>query len=109
VVSGRHQTSPEDVTNSLIMNSHLTVGDRWRTVSLRLDQGMTPNQIVSVINCSRATVFNILQLFREKNNVIEREGRDRTLLNNRRRTQDNITVDRMIENFMRYQNIQLPF
>ncbi len=66
---------------------------------------MTLNQIATVINCSRRTVFNILQLFRETNNVIEREGRGRTLLNNTRRIQDNITVDRMIENFKLYQNI----
>jgi predicted transcriptional regulator len=66
------------------MSGHLSIGDRWRFILLRFDQGMTPNQIASIINCSRTTVFNILQLFRETNNVIEREGRGRTLLNNRR-------------------------
>ncbi|CAF3833822.1 unnamed protein product [Rotaria sordida] len=72
------------------MNSHLSSGDRWRIISLSLDQGATLNQIAAVINCSRATVFNILQLFHETNNGTLRQGRGRTLLNNRRRIQDNI-------------------
>jgi hypothetical protein len=64
---------------------------------------MPPTQIASVINCSIQTVLNILQLFREINNVIEREGCGRTSLNNRKRIPYNIIVHRMIENFMRYQ------
>ncbi len=48
------------------------------------------------------TVSNILQLFRETNNVIEREGRGRGSLNNRKRIQDYIKIHRMIENFTRY-------
>jgi hypothetical protein len=48
------------------MSSHLTIGDRWRVISLRLDQG---------INCSVQTVCNILQLFNDANDVIEREER----------------------------------
>ncbi|CAF3450076.1 unnamed protein product [Rotaria sp. Silwood1] len=63
------------------MSGHLSIGDRWRIISLSLDQGMTTNQIASVINCTSRTVRNILQLFRETNNVIEREERGRTLLN----------------------------
>ncbi len=63
------------------MSGHLSVGDRWRIISLHFDQGMTPNRIAYIINCSRTTVFNILQLFRETNNDAEREGRGRTLLN----------------------------
>ncbi|CAF4751062.1 unnamed protein product, partial [Rotaria sp. Silwood2] len=69
---------------SLVISGHLSVGDRWRIISLRFDQGMTPNQIAYIINCSRITVLNILQLFRETNNVTEHEGRGRTLLNNRK-------------------------
>ena len=63
------------------MNSRLSVGDRWRIVSLRFDQGITPNRIASIVNCSRAVFFSILQLFHETNNVIECEGRGCTLLN----------------------------
>ena len=44
------------------MNSHLSVGDRWRVVSPRFDQGIIlRNQIAPIIYCSYATVFNILQ------------------------------------------------
>ena len=53
------------------MNSHLPIGHRRRIVSLRFDQGITPNQITSVINCSCATVFNILQLLYKTSNVTE--------------------------------------
>jgi len=72
------------------MSGHLSVRDRWRIISLSLDQGMPPNQIAIVINCTRRTVFNILRLFRETNDVTEREGRGRTLLNNTKRIQDSI-------------------
>jgi hypothetical protein len=66
------------------MSSHLSVGDRWRIISLRFDQNITPNEIASFMNCSIATVFNILRLYRETNNVTEREGRGRNLLNHRK-------------------------
>ncbi len=88
----RYRTRPDDVTNSLVMSGHLSVGDRWRIISLRFDQGMAPNQIATIINCTRQTVFNILRLYHETNNVIEREGRGRTLLGNRKRIQDNIII-----------------
>jgi hypothetical protein len=68
------------------MSSHLSVGDRWRIISLRLDQDMAPNRIATIINCSIRTVFSVLQLFHETNNVTEREGRGRALLNNRKQT-----------------------
>ena len=103
MVSARPLTCPENVTKSLTMNGHLFVGDRWRIFSLRFDQGIIPNQIASVINCSHVTVFDILQLFHKTNNVIEREGRGRILLNNRKRIQDSKAVGRMTGNFMRYQ------
>jgi len=63
------------------MCSHLSIRDRWRIISLRYDQGMPSNEIASVINCSIQTVYYILQLFRETNDIFEREGRVRTLLN----------------------------
>ena len=89
--------------NRITMNGHLSAGDRMQVVSLRFDDVVTQNKIASIINCSRAIVFNILQLFHEINSVNEREGRGRTLLNYRRRIQDSNTVNRMIRNFMRYQ------
>ena len=65
------------------MSGNLSVGDRWRIISLRFDQGMTSSEIASIINCTTRTVRNILRLFRETNDVIEREGRGRRLLNNK--------------------------
>jgi hypothetical protein len=112
VGSARHRTRPEDVMDSFVMSGHLSVGDRWQIISLRLDPdnpGMTPNQIASIINCTRRTVFNILRLFHETNNVIEREGRGRTLLSNRKRIHDTIIMHRMIENFMRYRMAEVLF
>ena len=88
MVSAQHCTWSEDVTDSSIMSGHLSIGDRWRIISLCFDQGMTLNQIASRIDCSHVTVFNTLQLFRQTNDVIEREGRGRILLDNRRRIQD---------------------
>src|ERR1700723_241037 len=64
---------------------------------------MTSSEIASIINCTTRTFRNILRLFRETNNVIEREGRGCTLLNNRKRVQDNIIIYRLIENFVLYQ------
>jgi len=84
------------------MSDHLSIGDRWRIVSLRLDQGVPPHRIASVIGCSRATVFNILRLFHDTNNVIEREGRGRALLNNKNRISDEIIARMMAENLMCY-------
>jgi MarR-like DNA-binding transcriptional regulator SgrR of sgrS sRNA len=66
------------------MSSHLSIRDRWRIISLRFDQNMTPNQIAFTINCTTRTVFNILRLFHETNNVIEREGRGRNTLDHRK-------------------------
>ncbi|CAF4705093.1 unnamed protein product [Rotaria sp. Silwood2] len=63
------------------MCSHLSIRDRWRIISLRSDQGMASDEIASRINCSIRTAYYILQLFRETNDVIEREGRGRRLLN----------------------------
>ncbi|CAF4598075.1 unnamed protein product, partial [Didymodactylos carnosus] len=65
----------------LTMSSHLSVGDRWRIMSLRFDQNMTPGGIASSMNCTIRTVFNILRLYHETNNVTEGKGRDRNLLN----------------------------
>ena len=88
------------------MNSHLSVGDRWPTISVHFDQSITPNQIAPIINFSCPTVFNILQLFHETKNVTEHEGRGHTLLNNRRRIQDSITIDSIDRKFYALSMIQ---
>ncbi|CAF1223319.1 unnamed protein product [Rotaria sordida] len=59
------------------MPIHLSLEDRWRIISLRLDQAMSSTRIAAIANCSIRTDHNILQLFRETNDVIEREGRAR--------------------------------
>ncbi|CAF4246766.1 unnamed protein product [Rotaria sordida] len=89
------------------MPLHLSLRDRWRIVSLRLDQGISPTTIAVIVNCSIRTVHNILQLFRETNDVIEREGRGRARasLNNCKRLPKNIKVHGMIEILMLYQMI----
>jgi len=69
---------------SLVMSGHLSVGDRWRIISLRFDQGASCTRIASILNCSLATVYNVIRLFHETNDVTEREGRGRTLLSRRR-------------------------
>ena len=66
------------------MNNHLSIGDRWRIISLRFDQNITPDEIASFMNCTVRTVFNILRLYHETNDVIEREGRGRNQLNHRK-------------------------
>jgi transcriptional antiterminator len=63
------------------MSGHLSIGERWRTVSLHFDQGLTSGEIARYMNCTSRTVRNILQLFVETNDVVERQGRGRTLLN----------------------------
>lgn len=57
------------------MHVHLSVGQRWRVISMKLDQGMSAPDIANIIDCSTQTVCNILDLFRETNDVIERRGR----------------------------------
>ena len=54
--------------------------------------------IAAIVDCSIRTVHNILQLFRETNDVIEREDRGHASLNNCKRLPKNIKVERMIEN-----------
>ena len=87
-----------------MVNDHLCIGYEWRIISVRFDQGTTPNQIDSTINYSRTIVCNLLRLFHKINNLIECEdcGRDRALLNNTRRASDKIIVDRTLEYLLRY-------
>ena len=87
------------------MVGHLSIGDRWRIISLYFDQNLLPTEIASIINCSIQTVCNILQLYQATNNVIEREGRGRSSLNNTKQLRDPMKFSRMIENLTRYQMI----
>jgi transposase len=57
------------------MSAHLDVGERWRVISMKLDQGMSTRQIAGIIKCSTHTVYNILNLFRQTDDVVERRGR----------------------------------
>lgn len=57
------------------MTRHLSVGVRWRVISMKIDQGMSVSDIASIIDCSTRTVYNILDLFRATNDVVERRGR----------------------------------
>ena len=57
------------------MRVHLTVGERWRVISMRCDQGMSIRRIASIIDCSAQTVCNVLNLFSDTNDVLERSGR----------------------------------
>lgn len=56
------------------MTGHLSIGDRWRVVSMRQDQRISSSHIARIINCSVQTVYNILELFYETNDVVERQG-----------------------------------
>ncbi|CAF3570186.1 unnamed protein product [Rotaria sp. Silwood2] len=65
------------------MSCHLSIRDRWRIISLDFDQGRSVRQIARMIPCSIQTVYNILMLFEETNDVTERTGRGRLhMLNN---------------------------
>jgi transposase len=57
------------------MPIHLSIGERWRIVSMKYDQEMSCCRIARAINCSVRTVYNILELFDETNDVVERHGR----------------------------------
>ena len=77
---------------------HLSLGDRWRIISLRLDHGISPTRIAAVFNCPIRMVHNIVQPYRETNYVTEREGRRCVSLNNCKRPLKILKVDRMIKN-----------
>lgn len=71
-----------EASYSITMSSHLSVRDRWRIISLN-DQGINVREIARRIPCSIQTVYTILQLFQETNDVTERDGRGRfRILNN---------------------------
>lgn len=57
------------------MRVYLSAGELWRAISMRLDQCMTKSRIANIINCSTQTISNILNLFTETNDVLERTER----------------------------------
>jgi len=59
------------------MSIYLSVGDRWRIISLNFDQSRSVREIARIVHCNIQTVYNILQLFEETGDVIERTGRGR--------------------------------
>ncbi|CAF1550923.1 unnamed protein product [Adineta ricciae] len=65
------------------MSGHLSVGDRWRIVSLYYDEGNNVHEIANLVGCAIRTVYRILELFEETHNITERNGRGRHMaLNN---------------------------
>ncbi|CAF3217525.1 unnamed protein product [Rotaria sp. Silwood2] len=62
------------------MSGHLSVGERWRIISLYYDQNISPSVIAVNIDCTARTVRNIVRLYDETGDVIEREGRGRPSL-----------------------------
>jgi transposase len=62
------------------MALHLSTRDRWRIISLNFDQARSVRQIARLIPCSIQTVYSILDLFEETNDVVERNGRGRNTL-----------------------------
>ncbi|UJR34597.1 hypothetical protein I4U23_027373 [Adineta vaga] len=70
---------------STTVSSHLSLHDRWRIISLNFDQGHNLHEIARRIPCSIQTVYNILYLFQEANDVTERDRPGRLqILNNDR-------------------------
>ncbi len=69
-------------TCSFAMVLHLSIRDRWRIISLNFDQGRSVRQIARLIPCSIQTVYSILDLFEETDDVLERNGRGHNTLFN---------------------------
>ncbi|CAF2608415.1 unnamed protein product [Rotaria sp. Silwood2] len=84
--------------HAIVMSVHLTLGDRWPIASLSRDQGLSASEIAHVIHCTSRTVYNILRLFLDTNDVIERNGRDRRDMLN---TDETIALRRL---FYRYRD-----
>ncbi|CAF3795419.1 unnamed protein product [Rotaria sp. Silwood1] len=58
------------------------MGERWRIITLHQDNNLFLRQIAGMVNYSFTTVQNIIQLFQETDDVLEREGRERHRLIN---------------------------
>ncbi|CAF1241681.1 unnamed protein product [Didymodactylos carnosus] len=72
-------------------NGHLSVGERWRIISLYYNQNISPSVIAVSIDCTPRTVRNIVRLYDETGDVIEREGRGCPSLGN-----DNVLILRQL-------------
>ena len=51
------------------MNAHLSDGERRRMVSMTFNQGTSTSRIASIITWSIQTVYNVLNLFLETNDL----------------------------------------
>jgi hypothetical protein len=60
-----------DTISASQMSGHLSIGDRWRIISLRFGQGINSREIARILHCSIRTVYNILQLFDDTDDVVE--------------------------------------
>ncbi len=59
------------------MAPHLSIAERWEILTVRNDLALSVPDITSRLNCSSFTGYQILDLFAETNDVVEREGRGR--------------------------------
>ncbi|CAF1130987.1 unnamed protein product [Adineta ricciae] len=62
------------------MAEHLSIRQRWTVITLHQDSHLSLRTIASRVNCSFSTVRNIIQLYEETHDVIERQGRGRRRL-----------------------------
>lgn len=57
------------------MARHLSIGQRWRIITLRFDMKLSIPEIARRLKRSFSTVHRIINLFLDTDNVLEREGR----------------------------------
>ena len=87
------------------MIGHLSIRNRWRIISLYLDQNVLPSQITVIIDCWIPTVRGILRLYDETDDVTEREGRGRPPLSDTGRTEVHIKIHKLMKEFTHYQSV----
>jgi transposase len=56
------------------MPPHLSISDRWHIITL-LEQGVSARQVARDYSCTHTTVNNLIRLYNETGNVVERSGR----------------------------------
>ncbi|CAF3970265.1 unnamed protein product [Rotaria sp. Silwood1] len=59
------------------MPAHLSIEQRWRMIGLHFDCHLSSREIARKLQCSTTTVTQIINLFKETKNVLERQGRGR--------------------------------
>ncbi|CAF1482900.1 unnamed protein product [Rotaria sordida] len=57
--------------------AHLSIRQRWKTITLRFDNNLPLRQIASTLQCSCRTVKEIIDLFEETDDFLERQCRGR--------------------------------